>query len=164
MITTDTGYTFHRERFTPRVGLRANIASGDKNPNDNRLDTFNALFPAGNYFGEIGLLGQSNFMNLYPRVEFKLPGRISLTLDTMFYWRQSTSDGIYNPAGVLLRPGNQSKERYVGTQPAVVASWAFDRHFTFFASYSHFFSGKFLKETPPGKDIDYFTAMMTYRF
>ncbi len=164
LITTDTGYTFWKNRFTPRIGLRANIASGDTNPNDNRLDTFNALFPAGNYFGEIGLLGQSNFMNLYPRVEFKLPRRISLTLDTMFYWRQSTRDGIYNPAGVLLRPGNLSKERYVGTQPAVVGSWAFDRHFTFFVSYAHFFSGRFLKETPPGKDIDYFTAMMTYRF
>ncbi|HKU72356.1 MAG TPA: alginate export family protein [Pyrinomonadaceae bacterium] len=164
MITTDTGYTFRRERFTPRVGLRANIASGDKNPNDNQLEAFNALFPAGNYFGEIGLLGQSNFMNLYPRVEFKMPRRISLSLETMFYWRQSTSDGIYNPAGVLLRPGNLSSQRYVGTQPAVVSSWAFDRHFTFFVSYSHFFSGRFLKETPPGDDIDYFTAMMTYRF
>lgn len=164
MITTDTGYTFRRERLTPRVGLRANIASGDKNPNDNQLESFNALFPAGNYFGEIGLLGQINFMNLYPRVEFKMPHRISLTLETMFYWRQSTRDGIYNPAGVLLRPGNLSAERYVGTQPAVISSWAFDRHFTFFVSYSHFFSGKFLKETPPGEDIDYFTAMMTYRF
>lgn len=164
LLTTDTGYTFRNNRFTPRVGLRANIASGDTNPNDNQLDTFNALFPAGNYFGEIGLLGQSNFMNLYPRVEFKLPRRISLTLDTMFYWRQSTRDGIYNPAGVLLRPGNLTTERYVGTQPAVVGSWAFDRHFTFFVSYSHFFSGRFLRETPPGKDIDYFTAMMTYRF
>ena len=164
LLTTDTGYTFQRERLTPRVGLRANIASGDKNPNDNQLGTFNALFPAGNYFGEIGLLGQSNFMNLYPRVEFKMPRRISLTLETMFYWRQSTSDGIYNPAGVLLRPGNLSTERYVGTQPAVISSWAFNRHFTFFVSYSHFFSGRFLKETPPGKDIDYFTAMMTYKF
>ena len=164
MLTTDTGYTFRRARFTPRVGVRANLASGDKNRNDNQLNTFNALFPAGNYFGEIGLLGQSNFMNLYPRVEFKMPRRISLTLETMFYWRKSTSDGIYNPAGVLLRPGNLSANRYVGTQPAVISSWAFDRHLTFFVSYSHFFSGKFLKETPPGDDIDYFTAMMTYRF
>lgn len=164
LITTDTGYTFRTYRFAPRVGLRANIASGDKNPADNQLETFNALFPAGNYFGEIGLLGQSNFMNLYPRVEFKLPRRISLSLETMFYWRQSTSDGIYNPAGILLRPGNRSSERYVGTQPAVISSWAFNRHFTFFMSYSHFFTGRFLKETPPGKDIDYFTAMMTYRF
>lgn len=71
LIATDTGYTFRKNRFTPRVGLRANIASVDQNPDDNQLDTFNALFPAGNYFGEIGLLGQINFMNLYPRVESK---------------------------------------------------------------------------------------------
>lgn len=84
-----------------------------------------------------------------------MPGRISLSLETMFYWRHSTSDGIYNPAGILLRPGNLTTERYVGTRPAVISSWAFNRHITFFASYSHFFSGRFLKETPPGKDIDY---------
>jgi len=164
MIASNTGYTFRQTRFTPRVGLRANIATGDKNPNDNRLETFNALFPAGNQFGEIGLLGPRNFMNLFPEIEFKLPKRISLTFDTMFYWRQSTRDGIYNPGGNLLRPGNLSRERYVGTQSSVSANWAFDRHITFFASYTHFFAGKFLRETPPGRDVDYFTAWVTYKF
>lgn len=164
MLGTDTGFTFRKTRFTPRFGLRANVASGDKNPNDDRLETFNALFPAGNYFGEIGLLGQSNFMNFFPEIRFKLPKRISLTFETMFYWRESTRDGIYNPPGILLRPGNSSAARYVGTQSSVIVNWAVNRHFTFDTSYSHFFAGKFLRETPPGKDIDYFAAWITYKF
>jgi hypothetical protein len=165
MIASETGYTFLRARFTPRVSLRANIASGDKEPNDKRLETFNALFSPGNYFGgEIGLLGSSNFMNLHPHINFKLPKRVLFTFDAMFYWRQSTRDGVYNPGGVLLKPGNASASRYVGTQPSATAVWSVDRHITFVASYSHFFAGKFVKETPPGKDIDYFTAWVTYKF
>ncbi|HEY8562583.1 MAG TPA: alginate export family protein [Pyrinomonadaceae bacterium] len=165
MIASDNGYTFLRTRFMPRVGLRANIASGDKNPNDARLETFNGLFSAGNYFGgEIGLLGSSNFMNLHPIINFRLPKRVLLTFDTMLYWRQSTRDGVYNSGGVLLKPGNVSRSRYVGTQPSVTAVWAFDRHITFVTSYTHFFAGKFVNETPPGRDIDFFTAWVTYKF
>ncbi|HEX8266830.1 MAG TPA: alginate export family protein [Pyrinomonadaceae bacterium] len=165
MIASDNGYTFAGTRFAPRVGLRANIASGDKKTNDARLETFNGLFSPGNYFGgEIGLLGSSNFMNLHPHINFKFPKRVLLTFDTMFYWRQSTRDGIYNSGGVLLKPGNLSRSRYVGTQPSATAVWAVDRHITFVASYTHFFAGKFLKETPPGKDIDFFTAWVTYKF
>jgi hypothetical protein len=165
MLASETGYTFLRMRFTPRVSLRANIASGDKNPNDERLETFNALFSPGNYFGgEIGLLGSSNFMNLHPHINFKFPKRILLTFDAMFYGRQSTRDGVYNIGGVLLNAGNLSRSRYVGTQPSATAVWTFDRHITFVASYSHFFAGKFVKETPSNKDIDYFTAWVTYKF
>jgi hypothetical protein len=165
MMASETGYTFLRTRFTPRVSMRANIASGDKNPNDDRLETFNALFSPGNYFGgEIGLLGSSNFMNLHPHINFKFPKRVLLTFDTMFYWRQSTRDGIYNIGGVLLKAGNMSSSRYVGTQPSATAVWSIDRHITFVASYSHFFAGEFVRETPPGKDIDYFTAWVTYKF
>jgi hypothetical protein len=30
--------------------------------------------------------------------------------------------------------------------------------------YAHFFAGPFIRETPPGKDIDYFTTCITYKF
>jgi len=42
--------------------------------------------------------------------------------------------------------------------------WRVDRHFTFAVDYAHFFAGDFLKETTPGKDVDYFSAWITYRF
>ena len=51
-VASDTGYTVKALPFTPRLGLKANIISGDDNPHDASLQTFNALFPKGKYFGE----------------------------------------------------------------------------------------------------------------
>ncbi len=42
--------------------------------------------------------------------------------------------------------------------------WRVDRHFTFTIDYAHFFAGDFLKQTTPGKDVDYFSAWVTFRF
>jgi hypothetical protein len=38
------------------------------------------------------------------------------------------------------------------------------RHMTVQASYVHFFAGPFLQETPAGKDLDYFTVWLAYKF
>lgn len=38
----------------PRPGLKANITSGARDPNNPNLKTFNPLFPKGAYFSEDG--------------------------------------------------------------------------------------------------------------
>ena len=63
---SDAGYTFRSVRFHPRLGLKANIASGDHNPRDRTLQTFNALFPKGAYFNEASLIGPANFFDVTP--------------------------------------------------------------------------------------------------
>src|SRR5438874_1430352 len=79
----------------PRFGLKADIASGDRNLADQTLGTFNALFPKGAYFSEADLLGPYNLMDLHPSVELHLTKSLKLTPDADFFWRQSTHDGIY---------------------------------------------------------------------
>jgi Alginate export len=44
-LNSDTGYTFESITTTPHVGLHVDVLSGDANPNDDALGTFNALFP-----------------------------------------------------------------------------------------------------------------------
>ena len=43
-------------------------------------------------------------------------------------------------------------------------TWNVTRHITILASYVHFFAGPFLKETPPGKDMDYVACWVDYTF
>lgn len=64
----------------------------------------------------------------------------------------------------LVRSGRNSTARYIGSQPQAQLQWNIDRHITFNAIYAHFFAGPFLKETGSAKDVDYFTAWMTYKF
>jgi len=65
---------------------------------------------------------------------------------------------------VPLRPGTPSRARYIGSSPSLTAAWKVTRHFTVLASYVHFFAGPFLKQTPPGKDMDYVTLWVDYTF
>jgi hypothetical protein len=74
------------------------------------------------------------------------------------------SSNFYGPAVNLIQSGKTSNAQYVGNQAEVKLEWRLDRHFTFTAEYAHFFAGDFLKQTTPGKDVDYFSAWVTYRF
>lgn len=77
-VASDTGYTFVSLPLRPRVGLRADIASGDENPNNAALQSFNPLFPKGAYFSEAGLIGPANLIDLNPCIDLHLtPNSIS---------------------------------------------------------------------------------------
>ena len=52
----------------------------------------------------------------------------------------------------------------MGSSPSLTVAWTPTRHITILTSYVHFFAGPFLKETPPGKDMDYVTVWMDYKF
>ena len=161
---TDTGYTFHDALFKPRLALKADIASGDSNPNDRNLGTFNALFPKGAYFAETSLIGPANIIDLHPYIGLQLTDRVSFTVDWDFFWRESTRDGIYGNAVNLVRSAGTSRAREIGNQVQALIEWQVQRHLTFSAAYAHFFASDFLKETQPGKDVDYVSTWLTFKF
>ena len=161
---SDTGYSFEGVPLVPRVGLRADIASGDHDPADRDLQTFNPLFPKGAYFSEAGLIGPSNFFDLNPCLDLHLGNRLTLTLDWDFFWRESTGDGLYNNAEALVRSGRASDARYVGSMSQAQLFWDIDRHLSFVGIYGHFFAGPFLRQSGPGEDVDYFTSWLSYKF
>ena len=55
-IATDTGYTFASVPWAPRIGLKADVASGDRDADDSTLGTFNPLFFKAGYFNDASLL------------------------------------------------------------------------------------------------------------
>jgi hypothetical protein len=163
-LAMDLGHTIDRIPLKPRLGLRADATSGDRDPNDDRLQTFNPLFPGTTYSDTIGLLGAANSLALNPNLRVTVKQRWTVSAGTGFFWRQSVRDGIYGINVAPLRTGQQSRARDVGTLPSVRVDWLISRHLTYTAIYSHFFAGRFLKETPPGKDVNYVSTWLTFRF
>jgi hypothetical protein len=163
-VASETGYTFGDAPLCPRLFFKADIASGDQNPNDSNLNTFNALFPKGAYFSETGLIGPANIIDVHPGIELQLAKRLSFIGDWDFFWRESTSDGLYNNALKLVRAGNSSSARYIGSQAQAMLEWNITIHFTASAVYAHFFAGEFLGDGPSGKDVNYGSAWVTFRF
>jgi Alginate export len=163
-IASDTGYTWSKAPLTPRLGLSANIASGDTDPDDANLQTFNPMYPRGNYFSELALLGPRNFYNLHPFLTFNPIDQITVTSDVDFFWRLETEDGIYSPSGQILRSGAGSDAHYVGTETSFNIGWQPTDRLSLTAIYAHFFPGRFIEDTGPSKSIDYVELTLRFQF
>jgi hypothetical protein len=163
-LVGELGRTFTGRVGEPRAALRLAASSGDRDPQGPTLRTFSPLFPANAYGGRTALLGPSNTMSVVPTLRVAPGARVTLYAEWGFYWRQSLSDALYSSLGSVLRTGHLSAARYIGSQPSVQLDYRFDRHLTLSVSYSHFFAGSFLRETPPGEDIDFVFGQASYRF
>ena len=162
-VATETRYTFASLPLRPFVELKANVISGDGGPGG-RLGTFNALFPKGKYFGEIGLIGPANLINLHPVAGISLRSGWSLSGAAVFYWRQSLDDGVYGSPGNLVRPAGGSRARYVGTQAEVTLGWEASENISLETSYSQFRPGRFLDETVPGETVHFVGGEIQFRY
>lgn len=163
-LATDTGYRWPVLPWAPRVGLSANIASGDADPASPELGTFNPLFPRGNYFSELALLGPRNFVNLHPSLTLAPTERLSLTVDVDLFWRLQRQDGIYSPGGALLRASQGHDARHVGTELSFNAGWQLAPTISLTGIYAHFFPGAFLAQSGPAESIDFFEATLKIDF
>ena len=164
-VAAETGYRLEQTLFKPRFSIKTDAYSGDHDHSDQTLNTFNALYERGPYFSYAELFGKRNLLALQPSVQLNLPLRITLTPNTAFYWRESTEDGLYSVAtGAIVVSGLKSSARYIGSHAAAQLKWSVDRHTTVFAEYLHFFPGGFLKQSTAGRNTNYATWWLEYRF
>jgi hypothetical protein len=164
-FASDTGYRLPSVKLKPRFSAKADISSGD-HPGSNTLGTFNPLFPKGDYFGVLATTGPGpiNFIDVHPRVETTLPESVTVSVDWIFQWRESLQDGVYAVPGFLIRAADGSRARYVGNRPGTQIRWQASPHIWFQADYGIFYAGRFLKETQPGRNLNYWALWAGYKF
>ena len=162
---SETGYSVPALPLKPRFSLRADISSGD-DPNTGALGTFFPLFPIGNYFGVLADTGPGpmNFIDAHPRIQTVFPHDVSVMTDLVLYWRHSVLDGVYNVPGSLIRAAGNSRARFVGYRPGVEVRWQINRHAYLQADYGIFYAGRFLRETMPGRNLNYLAFWAGYKF
>jgi hypothetical protein len=163
-VGSNIGYTFNGAPLRPRVGLKANIISGDDDPDDADLQTFNSLFPKRKYFGEMGLIGPYNLIDVHPSLGLQLTNKTSLELASVFYWRYSTNDGIYNTPGNVIRTGFDTDARFIGTQLEAALTHRFSRELEVSATYEIFLPGTFVEKTGPDEVVHFLGIELLYRF
>jgi hypothetical protein len=164
-VASNTGYTFAELPLGPRFALRADVISGDHDPGDRDVETFNPLFPKGKYFGELTPIGPANLIHLNPHISVQLTKRLQFTGSLGFYWRESLDDGVYALGGMeLLRPDGGSDARYIGTQAEALLEFQLDRHFSASVSYSVFTAGEFIRDTGDDETIHFVGVEAMYRF
>lgn len=163
-ISSNVNYRFEKVKFTPVVGLKTEIISGDEKATDNNIQTFNPLYPRGAYFGLVALIGPSNLYDIHPSVDFTLTEKLSFGMDYDIFWRWSDNDGLYAPNMQLLYSGNGIAETFIGTQLIADTEYALNPYLSFTLEGGWFDAGSFLKEAGSGKDYYYGAITATLKF
>ena len=115
----------------PRFGLRAvAFSGGDQNPSSHNIGTFNSIYQKGPYFSYSELFARRDLVALQPSVDLKLRKSVSLTFNPAFFWRESTSDGLYSVGNSVIVSGSKSNARYIATQVSAQAQWRMTRNLT----------------------------------
>jgi len=163
-IATDVRHTFAQHALQPFVELRANAISGDRGAEDRTLNTFNAMFPRGKYFGEIGQLGPYNLVNLHGIAGLDLGSGWTLRGAAAYHWRESLEDGVYNNPGQLVRASGGSPARAIGAMAEAVLGWSPARGVELELAYAVFEPGRFIKDTGPASTVHFVGAELQWRY
>jgi hypothetical protein len=163
-IGGEFGYRFLQTSLQPELRLTADVISGDKNPDDQELGTFNPLFPRGKYFGALSPIGPRNLIQLRPTITIYPRKNIAVSLTGGAYWRQSTADGIYGIAGNIVRSGKDSDARFIGSLVEFTVGWQATAELNLSASLSAFEPGRLISDTGPARTITMIAVMSNFRF
>lgn len=143
-------------------GVKTEVISGDRNPTDDTLNTFDALYPRGAYFGRVARFGPSNLMDVHPYLNTSF-NTWQLEIDYAAFWRYSLKDGVYGAALTLDYP-DVNNERFIAHQIGTVLGYQPNR-FVFFEFESNvIFPGGFLETSNKGDTLYHFVLTSEIKF
>nr|WP_276592237.1 alginate export family protein [Sphingomonas sp. GC_Shp_5] len=161
-VLFEGGYTLVDAALKPRLGLRANLFSGDGNLSDGKAGTFVAAFPRLPLISEAAFFNLSNLMDLYPSVTLKPRSDVTVMVGPDFLWRNRKADGIYiGPTGASFAA--YSNGRYIGTDLNLEASWQATERLQFRLFETYLAAGDAFA-AHGGKNGNYLGVQADYRF
>lgn len=165
--TVDGGYTFGDVAWKPRLGAGFDWASGDDNPRDGRVGTFDQLFPFSHYYlGFLDIVARQNVMAANVNVSaWPVPKKVKAKMTYHAFWLNARQDFLYNAPGRGVRrdpTGHSGRE--IGQELDLTLLWKVDAHAALLLGYSHFWENNFIQQTGVSEDADLFYVQYTYKF
>ena len=166
-LNTDTGYNFRGMLLQPRLGLRFNAASGGAS--GSTIRTYQPMSSNTSYYAENLAIAPTNFINFQPRVTVAVGKYLTVAAYDSIFWRYSENDAVYNG---LWQGGGGSNAyaatalnhaKYIGHQPALVASFTPVPHISVTLQLADFVVGQALQKAG-GKDTYYMRLTTSFRF
>lgn len=155
------GYTLHEVRWEPRFGLQVDAASGDKNPTDHQLNTFNPLFPNGYYVTLSGYTGFVNFIHVKPSFTVTPTPRLKIMAALGAQWRETTADAVYTQPDIPVAGTAGRAGRYTGTYGQLRLDSSLTEHVAVALEVVHFKTSEVIHEVG-GHDSNYVGAEVRY--
>ncbi len=138
LMTGSAGYTFSHIKWKPAVSAGCDYVSGDDNPTDKKIKTFNTLFASSRFYGGMDYFtdmfrhtGQLGLQDNMVKIRINPLDKISAGLD-YHYFLSAKKDKTLN-------------SRAFGQEFDFTASYGLNKNMTFEAGFSVMFPGKLLK-------------------
>jgi hypothetical protein len=155
------GYTFVGTAWTPRLGLQTDAGSGDSQPGDGRLGTFNPLFPNGYYFTLAGYTSYANVIHVKPSVTVSPTEKLKVMTAVGLQWRETTADAVYVQPNIAV-PGTAGRGgNWTGAYGQIRADWAITANLAAAVEAVHFKVGDTIHQAG-GHDSDYLGVEMRF--
>jgi Alginate export len=152
-LSFNTAYKLSQTGLKPEIGLKTEWISGDAAYDDNKLQSFNPLFPRGGYFGLASLIGPANLFDIHPSLTLELTRKLFVDIDYDIFWRYSVNDGIYTPGVALIYSGKNNSYKNIGRQLTTDLVYMPNNFLYFRGEFTWFDAGSFLRAAGSGKDI-----------
>lgn len=163
------GQTFGDLPGSPRVGIDFDVASGDPDPTDGEMQTFQQLFPLGHaYFGYLDLVGRQNIISVMPNITVKLGSTAAFRASYSKFTLNDRHDSLYNAggAGPLVDPAGLSGDS-VGSEIDLTLVWAppcTAPHGKFVFGWSQFKPDRFVETLGDGNRAELLYAQYSFTF
>jgi len=163
-IDTDWHYEFNQTNWKWSPGLKLEYASGDKEANDGKINSFNPMFVNPAYYSLAATITPVNIFGIHPSISCRPVKKLKLYVEWAIYWRASANDALYRPTRFINRPENGIEERGIGHQFGWKIQYMMNRNLFFDFNISYFIAGAFLKESGEADNIFHIAPTLNYRF
>jgi len=170
------GYTLTKAWASPRLGIGYEHGSGDSNPNDGTVETFENVFGTQHRpYGQMDLFGARNMHIPKLSLTAKPAKNFTVGVDYLWFILADPNDYLYPESG-SGRSGNgygihPGYDAYVGSELDLVGTYTFKNWGVLQAGYGHFFVGEYVTQSVGSvpanggtTDADWFFAQVTFNF
>jgi hypothetical protein len=152
-----------------RFGLEYNYATGDSDPLDGDIGTFQNLFPTNHiYYGFMDAFAWQNVHDVAVSWKAAPWKNITTRLDFHAFWLADTNDAWYRANGTTtvrpLSPAARAAGSFAGTEIDAVVAWQANKHVALEVGYCRFFAGDYLADTGASDDANFGYVQTTISF
>jgi hypothetical protein len=149
----EVGYTFEDQAWKPRLSAFYGYGSGDRNPNDNRNQRFNALFGFNQPWSRNDYFSWDNLHAPKARLEFTPHKDVRIDTGYNAYWLASDRDA-WQRANLQDKTGRSGD--FLGHEFDIRVRYKLTPRIAIEPSYAYFTPGDFPKELGKPKDSHFF--------
>ncbi len=164
MAVAILGYTLDHP-WKPRAAFEFDYGSGDTNGSDDKMTTFDNLHPTNHlFYGFMDFASLQNINNYHYQLSAKPTKKSKVQVGMHHLYLDTYKDSYYNVARGVARTASAPVSTHLGNEIDLTVDYKFNDILSGQLGYSHFWAGKYLKQTGAHDNADFVYLQTVFAF